>query len=59
MTFDRDALLSRKAEIEKAMQEVANEFQRLIGAAQLCDALIAELDASEEKKEDDRINNPE
>lgn len=48
VAFTRDDLISRKAEIQKAMQEVADEFQRLTGASQLCDALIAELDASDE-----------
>lgn len=46
--FDRDALLARRAELVQMQQDAANEFQRLTGAIQLCDALLAELDRPED-----------
>lgn len=42
--LDKEKLLERRAELETARQQVADEFQRLQGAIQLIDALIAEID---------------
>lgn len=39
----KDKLLERRAELETARQQVADEFQRLTGAIQLIDALLAEI----------------
>lgn len=46
--FDKAALLERRAQLDEARQKAQNEFYRLVGAIQLCNALIAELDASTE-----------
>lgn len=42
--MDKEKLLERRAELEAARQQVADEFQRLTGAIQFIDALIAELE---------------
>lgn len=47
--LDKDKLLERRAELETARQQVADEFQRLTGAIQLIDALVSELDDSEQE----------
>lgn len=57
-SFDRQALLDRKVELEMSLQKVRDEFQRLAGAIQLIDAFIAELDAPKElesEENNDRI----
>lgn len=45
--YTREMILERKASLEQALQELSNEYQRLAGAIQLCDAMLAELDAQE------------
>ena len=42
--MDKERLLERRAELDAARQQVADEFQRLTGAIQLIDALVAEID---------------
>lgn len=49
--LDREKLLARRAELEEARQQVADEYQRLTGAIQLCDALVSELDDADKEKE--------
>jgi hypothetical protein len=46
-SFNRDQLTSRKAELQAALQQLADEYQRLTGAIQLIDTLISELDEPE------------
>jgi uncharacterized protein YaaN involved in tellurite resistance len=48
MSYTREMILARKRELEQAREEARDEFQRLAGAVQLCDAMLAELDASEQ-----------
>lgn len=47
MVFDRDELTKRKAELQTALQNIADEYQRLLGAIQLIDTLVSELDEAE------------
>jgi hypothetical protein len=56
-TLDSQALQERKAQLETAMQEARDEFQRLAGAIQLCDALIAELEDAHDESEDNDHGN--
>lgn len=49
--MDKDKLLERRAELEAARQQVADEFQRLTGAIQLIDALVAEFEDVSAKQE--------
>lgn len=41
--YTREMILERKAQLEQALQELSNEYQRLAGAIQLCDSMLAEL----------------
>lgn len=50
--MDKDKLLERRAELEAARQQVADEFQRLTGAIQLIDALMAEMDDAPAQKQE-------
>jgi hypothetical protein len=45
--FDRATLAARKAELEDALLAARDEFNQLVGAIRLVDALIAELDNDE------------
>lgn len=42
--FDRQMILERKQQLEQMLQEAANEYQRLMGAIQLCNAMLSELE---------------
>lgn len=58
-SFDRAAILERKAQLEAARQDVQNEFYRLAGAVQFCDSLLAELDAALDNNSASRVWNPQ
>lgn len=49
-SLTRDDLIKRKAEIQTALQQVADEYQRLLGANQLIDALVSEMDEADDKE---------
>jgi hypothetical protein len=44
ISLTRDDLETRKAALETALQQAADEYQRLIGAIQLIVTLISEMD---------------
>ncbi len=48
--MDKEKLLERRAELETARQQVADEFQRLTGAIQLIDALLSEMDDAKKQE---------
>jgi len=50
-SLTHEDLQKRKAELQTALQQVLEEAQRLSGAIQLCDALITEMDAQDDNKE--------
>jgi hypothetical protein len=51
-SFSRTELESRKADLERSAIELQNEYQRMLGAIQVVDALINEL--KERETENDR-----
>jgi hypothetical protein len=58
ISFDRQSILERKGQLENARRDVLDEVQRYNGAIQLCDALIAEIDASENNQPIEAGNAP-
>ena len=55
--YTKEMILERKESLEQALQGLADEYQRLIGAIQLCDAMLAEMDSQESKPNEDQISN--
>ncbi|MCZ2155733.1 MAG: hypothetical protein LC114_17850 [Bryobacterales bacterium] len=47
----REQLLAYKEEVESARQNIADEFQRLTGAIQFIDAVLADMDARQAETE--------
>lgn len=53
-SYDRQMLLTRKVVLETALQEARDEFQRIAGAIQFVDTLVAELDAPEKQESEEK-----